>query len=291
MSRKFSGWAGFIFLTLACGLSSPATPAQPGVETIVAATFAALTTTAPTAQPPVVNGTTIAVNNISFVIPTGVGTGAQAETVEAVPPADDMPWWEIAPAYNKYPIEGYPLQNTFHAPRIFVYPAEEYVQMNEDVGIGIDKLKTILNSPGQPLPEYLPFLPTFNAGQVFYSNVQVVNFQNGSGIRYITQFAQASVPINNNEAFYTYQGLSSDGKYYVAAVLPISHPLLAADGNLETVPPAGGIPYDWNPEAFEAMPAYINSVKQLLETSDPNSFNPALPALDSLIQSITITTP
>ena len=83
MKRKSLGWAGILFLTLACGLINPVTPAQPGVETIVAETFQALTANAPATETPTpttipINGTTITVNNISFVIPTGVGSGAQA---------------------------------------------------------------------------------------------------------------------------------------------------------------------------------------------------------------------
>lgn len=119
-----------MLVTLACGLFIPATPAQPSVETVVAVTFQALTAAAPATQTPrEASGTSIAVNNISFIIPTGIGSNAQADIVEAVPPSSDMPWWEIAPTYNKYQIQGYPLPDTFHKPMIFVYPVDEYVQM------------------------------------------------------------------------------------------------------------------------------------------------------------------
>jgi hypothetical protein len=277
---------GLMFMTLACGLITPATPAQPGVETIVAATFQALTSVAPATQTPI-NGTTIAVNNISFVIPTGIGSGAQADAIEAVPPSDDMPWWEIAPAYNKYLIQGYPLPDTFHKPMIYVYPVEEYIQMNEDVAAVVDKLKTIINSPDQPLPENLPFLPTFNAGQVFHSNEQPLTFQNGTGIRFLTQYAQAPYPVNNFSLFYTFQGLTNDGAYYVSAILPINAAFLSPDGNPETPLPAGGVPFDWN--NFENVPAHFEMVKQKLNTTDPNAFTPSLTNLDALIQSVLIT--
>ena len=287
MKKKIFGLLGILLMTIACGLSAPATPTQPNIETVVAGTLQALTSAVPATQTPV-SGTTITVNNISFVIPTEIGSGAQAETIEAVPPSSDMPWWEIAPAYNKYLIQGYPLVETFHKPAVYVYPVDEYIQANADMAVLFDKLKMILNNPNQPLPENLPFLPAFNAGQIFYSNTQTVNFQSGAGIRYITQYAQASVPINNTEAFYTFQGLTHDGKYYIAAVLPISAATLVADGNINSVTPTGGIPFDWNPEAYELMPAYIDSVTQMLNATDPNAFNPTLPILDALIQSITI---
>ncbi|MBI5965748.1 MAG: hypothetical protein HY863_19900 [Chloroflexi bacterium] len=293
MKRKILGTVMVTMLiTLACGIiSTPATPAQPGVETIVAATFQSLTSAAPatemsTPMPTPINGTIVAVNNISFVIPTEIGSGAGAETIEAVPPSDDMPYWEIGPTYNRYLIQGYSLADTFHKPMIFVYPVDEYIQMNADIVTVIDKLKTIINSPGQPLPESLPFLPVFNAAQVFHSNEQLLAFQNGTGIRFLTQYAQAPYPVNNHSLFYTFQGLTNDGAYYVSAILPINAAFLSADGEPGTPLPADGVPFDW--ENFENVTQHFELVKQKLNATDPNAFNPTLINLDALIQSIEI---
>ncbi len=295
MKRKLFGWAGILFLTLACGLFAPAAaPTQPSVGTIVAETFQALTETAPAAEtqvpaPTQIHGTVVAINNISFVIPMGIGSGAQGEFIEAVPPSNDMPWWEIGPAYNRYLIQNYPLAGTFHEPRIFVYPVSEYVQMVPDVGGIVDELKTIINSSGAPMPENLPFLPAFNAAQIFHSNEQVIQFQSGTGIRFLTQYAQAPYPVNNNSLFYTFQGLTSDGAFYVSAILPINAAFLSADGNPETALPAEGIPFDW--ENFENTPQHFELVKQKLNATDPNAFSPSLTSLDTLIQSIKISVP
>jgi hypothetical protein len=296
MNRKIFGWAGILFLTLACGLFNPVTapPAQNGIETIVAETFQALTSVAPATETPAptlipTSGTTISVNNIWFVIPNEIGSGAQAETIEAAPPSDNIPWWEVGPTYNKYLIQDYALSETFHKPAIFVYPVDEYIQMVAEVGTLVDELKTIINSPGQPMPENLPFLPAFNAGQVFHSNEQLIKFQNGTGIRFLTQYAQAPYPVNNQSLFYTFQGLTSDGAYYVSAILPINAAFLSSDGNPETPLPADGVPFDWN--NFENVPQHFDLVKQKLNATDPNAFTPSLTNLDALIQSITISSP
>jgi hypothetical protein len=158
MNGKTLGLVVVLLMSLACGLLTPGTPAQPGVETIVAATFQALTAVAPPTQPPV-NGTLVSVNNISFIIPPKIGSGAQVETIEAVPPSDDMPWWDVAPTYHEYKIQGYPLFGTFHTPTIYVYPVNEYLQMDADIAKLFDSLKAILNSPGEPLPEICPSCP------------------------------------------------------------------------------------------------------------------------------------
>ena len=166
-----------------------------------------------------------------------------------------MPYWETGPTYNRYLIQGYPLADTFHKPMIFVYPVDEFIQMNVDVVTVFDKLKTIINSAGQPLPESLPFLPIFNAAQVFHSNEQPLAFQNGTGIRFLTQYAQAPYPVNNQSLFYTFQGLTDDGAYYVSAILPINAAFLSADGNPESPPPSDGVPFDW--DNFENVDASI----------------------------------
>ena len=139
------------------------------------------------------------------------------------------------------------------------------------------------------MPENLPFLPVFNAGQVFHSNEQVIKFQNGTGVRFLTQYAQAPYPVNNESLFYTFQGLTSDGAYYVSAILPINAAFLSADGNPETPLPADGVPFDWN--NFENVPQHFDLVKQKLNATDPNAFTPSLSNLDALIQSITISAP
>lgn len=282
MNSKFLGLTILLLAMLACNALAPSKPAQPGVETVVA-DLSTLTAVAPPTQTPV-NGTLISINNISFVIPTGTGSGAQVETIEAVPPSGDMPWWEIAPRYDKYMLQGYSLSNTFHAPTIYVYPVNEYLQVNEDMAEPFDTLKSII--AGQPLPEAIPFLPAFNAAQMFHSNEQILTFQNGKGIRFLTQYGQAPYPVNNNSLFYTFQGMTDDGAYYVAAILPTSAAFLSADGNPDTPLPADGVPFDW--ENFENLDQHYELVKQKLNATDPNAFNPSLTGLDSLIQSILI---
>jgi hypothetical protein len=283
MNKKILGLLIILLATLACGAIAPATPAQPGVETVVAATLQALTAVAPPTQPPV-SGTLVAINNITFTIPTGLGKGAQVETIQAVPASDDVAWWDIAPTYNKYHIQGYPMSGTFHTATVYVYPVKEYLQVNEDMAEPFDTLKTII--AGQPLPENIPFLPAFNAAQMFHSNEQLLSFQSGQGIRFLTQYGQAPYPVNNESLFYTFQGMTDDGAYYVSAILPVTAAFLPADGNPDTPLPADGVPFDW--ENFLNMDQHFALVKQKLNATDPNAFNPTLTDLDALIQSILI---
>jgi len=281
------GLAIVIFTIMGCGVGTSSAPNQPNLETIVASTLEALTPS-PEEAPPVA-GMTISDSNISFIIPTGIGTGAQVEKIEAILPSEDYADWSVSPAHNEYIIQGYVLpDDRYFKPTIYVYPANEFAQLHEGAAANIAKLQNILSAQNQNLPEYLPLLPLFNAAQVFHSNEQVLNFQNGNGIRYITAYSQSPNPIVNRVIFYTYQGLTSDNKYYVSVIMPISHPLLAEFADKDTQPPAGGIPFDWGPNGYENIPAYIEAVVQLLNSSDANTFTPDLSSLDALIQSIQI---
>lgn len=278
-----------LILLVSCG--SPSTSESVGIETIVASTLQAYTQNAPNtpeseATTVVVNGTLLSAEGLSFIAPTGIANSIALTVEPAAPPADDMPWWGIYPEYKVYALQGYPLTGTFHEPKIYIYPIEEYVAMNESVANIAQSLKNILNSPSPVYPERLPFLPTWNAGQEFHSNAQVVAFQNGTGIRYLTQYGQFPSAVSNASVFYTYQGISSDGKFYVAAVLPISAPFLPAASNPDSPLPADGVPFDWNDPMNN--PNYFPLISEKLTNADPAIFSPTLTDLDALIQSISI---
>ena len=139
-------------------------------------------------------------------------------------------------AHLEFTLSGYPLQGKFHEPMIFVYPANEYAQLNNIAGEQINRLKKILGGSAV-LKETLPSVPFFNAGPLIASRIQPITFQGGSGLRWLTQYDQYTAPINNRELFYQFQGLTSDGKYYLIAILPVTAPVLPEDEKPEFIPP------------------------------------------------------
>ena len=123
----------------------------------------------------------------------------------------------------------------------------------------------------------LPFLPMWPAAQVFSARVEYFDFQNGSGIRYLTMFGQALYPVDNQNLFYTYQGITDDSRYYIAAVLPLMHLGLPNEGQVD----------DW--VAFEAnWENYLADTIAWLEAQDPNMFFPSLENLDAMMASFEI---
>ena len=95
---------------------------------------------------------------------------------------------------------------------------------------------------------------------------------------YLTQFNQGPVKINNANLFYTFQGLTADGKFYVVAVLPVTHPEL----------PDGEPVFSDNPEELSQYPAYLAETAAWLEQQPAASFTPDLAKLDALVQSILV---
>jgi hypothetical protein len=260
------------------------------VSTVVSATMQALTASpegsGPTQAATQPDGNSISFENVSFVIPDGLASGADTEKITAVDTNSGAPW-EVAPTHLRFTLRDYPLQGKFHTPRMFVYPAEEYAQKNPNAAEQLDRLQKILAGAAL-LEETLPIIPFFNATQQFAAQIKLIPFENGGGVRVLTQYAQYAAPINNRELFYHFEGLTSDGQYYVIAILPITAPILAEDENPEASVPEGGVPI---PTAIGPNEVYYFSVTEKLNSLSQDAFTPQLNALDALIQSISVKNP
>jgi hypothetical protein len=152
------------------------------------------------------------------------------------------------------------------------------------------RLRNVMNKSSASISaEELPAVPFFNAAQVFASNIQFTAFQNGQGVRFVTEYAQYAASVNNHDLFYHFQGFSDDGEYYVVAIFPITAPKLAETSDADAPLPEGGIPYSYFAEGANAdMPKYYASMTDLLNATPPEAFTPTINQLDALIQSMRI---
>ena len=287
MKTKIFAIIALLTLLAACtpsGTSGGPTPDL--LATMVAATMQAVTPLAPPPTSMVINvpssvtlqGSAFAFQNISMSIPTGFASGAHGETIARKDETSAAPW-EVAPQYTLITFDGYVLGERFHKPQIFVYPAVEFAAMNEGAAAIIEELRTLLNDNNPRFPDKLPHLPIFNAEQLFHAQDKKVDFGSGKGVRYITQYSQSFVQINNNELFYTFQGLTSDGKYYVAANLPIDTPLI----DTMTAP-------NFSDPNFtgEQYAIYLDGVARTLSSLAAAFYSPSIEVYDQLILSIVI---
>jgi hypothetical protein len=249
-------------------LTQPAAPTEPVAPTNAAA--------APTTAAAEASASTD--SRVTFNLPQGVATGARTDLQPAVPAQQDSPYWTARPAMLDVRLQGYPLSNTFHTPAIRVYPVAAFAQANPDAQKEIDALKALLANPAA-LPDKIPMIPMFNAAQVFHAGVKPLTFQNGAGVRFLTQYDQAVVPINNKELFYTFQGLTTDGQYYISAILPVSLAALPADDQFTA---------DEVEKLAKDFDSYLKTTVQSLEAAPAGDYSPSLDALDTLIASLAV---
>ncbi len=215
-------------------------------------------------------------SNVRLAYHRSLAQGATPETVPGQSGAD-MPPWEISPQATRITLNGYLLPETFHEPTIMVYPAAEFAALSDGAKQQIDALRLLLTQRPASVSGVLPFLPLWNAAQVMHTRMAFLNFKNGTGVRYLTQYGQDVSPINGYDMFYTFQGLTGDGKYYVSIVLPVSNPVLP-DKDAAAQSPAFQNNYQ----------GYLQEVKNQLEAQPPSSFVPDLSTLDGLAQSVEI---
>jgi len=205
-----------------------------------------------------------------------IAQGKKDETIAAIQPNDERPYWEIMPEHLLVTLEDYPIRDHILKPQIFVYPMADLPKFNTGAATIASDLKSLLED--RQINDYLPFLPMFNAAQVMHSQVKFLEFKNGSGVRFLTQFDQAPLPINNIELIYTFQGLTSDGKYYVAAVFPVNHADLPNSNQVVAQQESD----------LEEFPTYLEQTIAWLGQQPDASFTPDLSALDALIQTIEV---
>jgi hypothetical protein len=183
----------------------------------------------------------------------------------------------------------YVLPGKFHQPQIYVYPAQEYAELVPTAFESMHRLNNILYAPNEiPGIDQLPAIPFFNAQMLFAADIQTISFQNGSGIRFLTEYAQYPASANNQDLIYQFLGVTRDGAYYIAAVFPVSSPVLAETNDAGAPLPPRGIPYPYFAEPNTNMDTYYIAVTDLLNVQLPESFTPEINQLDALIQSMLI---
>jgi hypothetical protein len=188
------------------------------------------------------------------------------------------------PDYKLVSFDSFFLSSSFFSPYMLIYPAYDYRDMNDYASETIELMLTMLtDSQKITNAKELPYIPPVNAAQVFHSNVAVIEFKNGKGLRYITTYHQNYSPITNQELEYTFQGLTTDGRYFVSISFPAYHSGLPA--NYEV------FKNSFKEDAQELKndyQGYVAKIARKLDQSAQNEFNPPLQVLDEMIKSMEI---
>lgn len=283
-----------VFLTLACTVSvnnvptAETTPVLIEPATTTPEVFIALTQAIPASPIPAADGVAVSYESVSLILPTELASGHNSRQIERAA-GEDVPTWGQTPGHIEITLEGYLLQGKLHEAQLYVYPALEYAQLVPAAFESMHRIRNAMNVSGAVSLEQLPAVPFFNATPIFASNYQTISFQNGSGIRFLTEYAQYFAPVNNHELVYQFQGFSADGETYIIAIFPLTAPVLAETSDAGAPLPPGGIPYPDVNDANADWPGYYASITDLLNATSPEAFTPSITQLDRLIQSMQIT--
>jgi heat shock protein HslJ len=121
----------------------------------------------------------------------------------------------------------------------------------------------------------LPFLPIMPASQVVRSQVRYLKTDAVHGITYVTAYRQDAAPFMSHDFYYTFQGISTDGVYYVSVV---GRPITAL------FPMEIGEDFDY--ETFTAgFAEYMNQSIATLNAGLETDFSPSLSAFDAVVMS------
>jgi hypothetical protein len=296
MKRIFLFLSMLVIATLACDISVNLTPtntvptdAETPVliepATTTPEVFISLTQAIPGTPVP---STLVTFGRLTLEIPASVANGASGTDIPPVTD-EDAPEWSKTPGHLQVSLgDYYVLQGKFHQPQIYVYPATEYAVLVPGAFESMHRLRNIMSAVVPMTPDQLPTVPFLNAAQVFASTIQAISFQNGSGVRFLTEYAQYFAPVNNHELVYHFQGFSDDGEYYIIAILPITAPVLAQTSDAGALVPVGGIAYPDINDPNADFQAYYASVTDLLNATSPDAFTPSISQLDALIQSMIV---
>jgi hypothetical protein len=162
--------------------------------------------------------------------------------------------------------------------QILVFPLTELVEINPLVQTQIETLRNLLAERGAAPSGELPLLPLTNSAQVFHAQVKYLNFGQIQGLRFISQHSQDPHPIMlSPELFYTFQGFTNDGGYYVAAFFPLTTAALPDEIEMD----------DW--EAFHAhYDTYLSETTAVLDQLQSKEFTPGLTLLDAVVTSLRV---
>ena len=281
MKRLVYPLAILSILLFACNLSTTVTPpivtAAPVASEIPTVVETLTVAETPTATESPVSQANVNCNELALFLDPALASGFNCQTVPELSGGGPA----VNPEYTELSLQGYILSDRFFTPKIAVFSVQKYTGLAPDV---VSPRVAVLQSliGGGPVSDSeLPLLPIFEAGQEFHTLYQVIPFANGGGIRYLSEYAQNYDPINNHDMIYTFQGLTSDGKYWVSAILPISNPILPVDG---TNPPNG---QSWD-DFGNNFAKYVADITTQLNAQPPKNYSPTITMLDALVTSIRI---
>lgn len=168
--------------------------------------------------------------------------------------------------------------------KIYIFKTEDktvkdFAKAYPTVSDAVKDLKSLLSSKPKE-PKNVPVLPWADASTPFHSQAKYLNFKDGTGVRYLAEYQIENEMISNDGLIYSLQGLSKDGKYYLAASFPLRTKSLPEKSTLGKMSKAKQNEFSKNYSTYaSAEGAKLNKLPE-------TAFSPSPSTLDRIISSI-----
>jgi hypothetical protein len=225
---------------------------------------------------------------ISFLLDPALATSVTARQCAAIPfRVEDVPGSaHPAGVTFTFPTER---KRVDFQPLIAVYAVEGDMQQYLYPLNSLTALHHLLAERPEPSP-------WFEAAPL-HVRPQYADFGGGTGVRGIVEYMQALFFYTNNGLLYNFDGLTSDGRYYVNVRFPLAVPFLMdienSDPRTNTNPDAITIP-EW-PDDYSArsqiIEAYNQEALRRFGLASDGDFGPDLVLLDALVRSLEVAAP
>lgn len=168
---------------------------------------------------------------------------------------------------------------TPHQRQIIIAPVEAYRALfrGEDAAAfdaSLQALRIALQQKPHTLSATITALPISDFTEVLRANVSYLATPDAEGVRWITMFTQEIQPVTANALTYVYQGLSRDGRYFIAGFVPLTNTALPTTPTPLT---RDAIRMDYA--------AYLRQVESTLQIN-AEQFVPSLAVLDGMFSSL-----
>ena len=169
---------------------------------------------------------------------------------------------------------------TLRDAQLCVYPVAGLRALDPSVAKAVDDLRPC-SRPARPTPRRSPSSPSSRPARPSGPRCATWTSPAGSGVRFITRYAQDVSPVTNQSVFFTFQGLTSDGQHYVSLFWPVDTSRLP-NTDEEAL---GGQSYEAWAQQYDA---YLARTVQTLNGLPPDAFTPDLSLLDGMLETLTI---
>lgn len=280
MKKVFQSGA-FLLLAIAlmgCGAAATATPTPLPTAT---ATTPPTNTPLPTSTPisPLSFAST-EFPELTVLIPPQI---AESGKSQVIPFGDaDTPQGENLPRHLLVDLQGYPGPTIpFQGPAIRVFTV---AGLENGYHYQVQNARLVL-SGAAPEAGIYPALPIISGATRLQIRVKPLAFKNGQGFRFLEYEGTPSLATLENESMnYVFQGISTDGEYYLSVIFPVKMPFLKEPIS-QAATQAASLTTPLPQELF------LLPILDKLHAANEAEFSPSLAALDEIVASLNLELP